>query len=72
MQNQPFDAPTVVLVSTVNIEDSLHSIRQAIPELETLKESLCEQDPRFEQVSEILRCAVVAEEWISREIEGVR
>jgi len=71
MQNA-LSAKSVVLVSTTNIAASLRRIREAIPELKTLLESLCEQDPRFEQVSEILRCAIVAEGWISREIEGVR
>ena len=66
------DQSVLVFSSTSTIADSLARIRQAIPELETLKESLCEQDPRFEQISEILRCAAVAEEWISREIEGER
>ena len=61
MQNRS----VVVLTSTATMEASLRRIRQAIPELQDLLDSLCGEDPRFEQVSEILRSAIVAESWMT-------
>jgi len=69
MDNQPLDAPTVVLVSTRTIEENLDRIREAIPALTELRESLCPSDPRHSVVTATLNAARTSEEWLSEAIQ---
>ena len=64
-----YDAKTVVLISTCELEVQLERLRATIPELEELVNAYSPADPRRADLETTIMGARRAEEWLTQYVQ---